>query len=68
MNKYVSLLLTAIFYLRTEHRLRIFEDRMIRRASGPKRDQIMGGWKKLHNEALYDSYSSHSSYSSELTD
>jgi hypothetical protein len=41
-----------------EHRLRIFENRMRRRIFGPKRDEIVGGWRKLHNEELHNLYSS----------
>jgi hypothetical protein len=41
-----------------EHRLRVFENRVPRRIFGPKRDEVMGGWMKLHNEELQDLYSS----------
>jgi hypothetical protein len=34
--------------LRKEHRLRVFENRVLRRF-GPKRDEVTGGWRKLHN-------------------
>jgi hypothetical protein len=44
--------------LREEHRLRVFEKRVLRRIFGPKRDEVTGEWKKLHNEALHDLYSS----------
>jgi hypothetical protein len=43
--------------LREEHRLRVFENRVLRRIFGPKRDEGMGGWRKLHNEELRDLYS-----------
>jgi hypothetical protein len=33
-----------------ERRLRVFENRELRRIFGPKRDEVTGGWKKLHNE------------------
>jgi sorting nexin-29 len=36
--------------LREEHRLRVFENRVLRRIFGPKRGEVMGGWRKLHNE------------------
>jgi hypothetical protein len=36
--------------LREEHRLRVFENRVLRRIFGPKRDEVTGGWRKLHNE------------------
>jgi hypothetical protein len=41
-----------------EHRLRLFENRLLRRIFGPKRDEVMGGWRKLHNEEHRDFYSS----------
>jgi hypothetical protein len=42
--------------LREEHRLRVFENRLLRRIFGTKRDEVMGGWRKLHNEELYKLY------------
>jgi hypothetical protein len=44
--------------LREEHRLRVFENRVLRRIFGPKRDEVTGGWRKLHSEELRDLYSS----------
>jgi hypothetical protein len=44
--------------LREEHRLRVFENRALRRIFGPKWDEVTGGWRKLHNEKLHDLYSS----------
>jgi hypothetical protein len=44
--------------LRVEYRLRVFENRMLRRIFQPKRDEIIGGWRKLHNEGLHNLYSS----------
>jgi hypothetical protein len=44
--------------LREVHRLRVFENRVLRRIFGPNRDEAMGGWRKLHNEELHDLYSS----------
>jgi hypothetical protein len=44
--------------LREEHRLRVFENKVLRRIFGPKRDIVMGGWRKLHNEELHNLYSS----------
>jgi hypothetical protein len=38
--------------------LRVFENRVLRRISGLKRDEVTGGWKKLHNEELHGLYSS----------
>jgi hypothetical protein len=43
--------------LREEHRLRVFENRVLRRIFGPKRDEATGGWRKLHNEDLHNLYS-----------
>jgi hypothetical protein len=44
--------------LREEHRLRVFENRVLRRIFGPRRDEVAGRWRKLHNEELSDLYSS----------
>jgi hypothetical protein len=44
--------------LREEHRLRVFENRVLRRIFGPKRDEVTDEWRKLHNEELHDLYSS----------
>jgi hypothetical protein len=44
--------------LREEHRLRAFENRVLRRICGPKRDEVTGEWRKLHNEKLHILYSS----------
>jgi hypothetical protein len=44
--------------LKEEHRLRVFENRVLRRIFGPKRDVVTGEWRKLHNEKLRDLYSS----------
>ena len=38
--------------LREERRLRVFENRVLRRVFGPKRDEETGEWRKLHNEKL----------------
>jgi hypothetical protein len=40
-----------------EHGSRVFENRMVRRISGPKRDEVTREWRKLHNEELTDLYS-----------
>jgi hypothetical protein len=40
------------------HKLRVFENRVLRRIFGPKRDGVTGGWRKLHNEELLNLYSS----------
>ena len=43
--------------LREERRLRVFENRVLRRVFGPKRDEVTGEWRKLHTEELSDLYS-----------
>jgi len=49
---------TWLFTLREEHRLRVFENRMLRRIFGPKRDEVTRERRKLHNEELNYLYSS----------
>jgi hypothetical protein len=36
----------------------VFKKRLLRRIFGPKRDEVIGGWRKLHNEELHNFYSS----------
>jgi hypothetical protein len=63
---YKTTILTVVLYgcetwsltLRDEHRLRVFENRMLRRIFGPKRDEVTGEWRKLHDEELRNLYSS----------
>jgi hypothetical protein len=63
---YKTIILLVISYgcetwsltLREEHSLRVFENRVLRRIFGPKRDEVTGGWRQLHNEELRDLYSS----------
>jgi hypothetical protein len=63
---YRSIILPVLLYgcetwslrLREEHRLRIFGNRVLRRIFGPKRDEVTGEWRRLHNEELNDLYSS----------
>jgi hypothetical protein len=43
--------------LREERRLRVFENRVLRGIFGPKRDEVTGEWRKLHNEELNYLYS-----------
>jgi hypothetical protein len=66
MRIYKTIILSVTLYgcetwsltLREEHRLRVFEKKVLRRIFGPKRDEVTGGWRKLHNEELRDLYSS----------
>ena len=62
---YRTIILSVVLYgceawsltLREERRLRVFENRVLRRVFGPKRDEVSGEWRKLHNEELSDLYS-----------
>jgi hypothetical protein len=59
---YNTIILPVVLYgcetwsltLREKHRLRVFEIRVLRRVFGPKRDEVTGEWRKLHNEDLRD--------------
>jgi hypothetical protein len=42
--------------LREEHGLRGFENRVLRRIFRPKRDEVIGGWRKVHNEEIHNLY------------
>jgi len=61
---YRTIILTVVLYgcetwsltLREERRLRVFENRVLRKVFGPKRDEVTGEWRKLHNEELNDLY------------
>jgi hypothetical protein len=44
--------------LRKEHRLRVFESSVLWKTFGPKRDEVPGEWRRLHNEELYHLYAS----------
>jgi hypothetical protein len=44
--------------IKGEHRLRVFENKVLRRIYGLKGDQVIGAWGKLHNEELHNLYSS----------
>jgi hypothetical protein len=48
--------------LREERRLRVFENRVLRRIFGPKRDEVRGAWRNLRNVELNDLYSSPHSF------
>jgi hypothetical protein len=43
--------------LREERRLKVFENSVLRRVFGPKKDEVTGEWRNLHNEELNDLYS-----------
>jgi hypothetical protein len=59
---YRTIILPVILYgsetwsliLREDHRLRMFENRMLKRIFGPKRDEVTGEWRKLHNGELHN--------------
>jgi hypothetical protein len=63
---YKTIILSVVLYgcetwsltLREKHRLRVFENRVLRGIFGPKMDKVTGGWRKLHNEELHNLYSS----------
>jgi hypothetical protein len=42
--------------LREEHRLRVFAKWVLRKVFGPKRDEVTGEWRRLHNKEIYDLY------------
>jgi hypothetical protein len=44
--------------LKEEHTLRVFENRVLRRIFGPKREEVAGDWRRLHNEELHNLYAS----------
>jgi hypothetical protein len=63
MRIYKTIILPVVLYgcgtwsltLREEHRLRVFENRVLRRIFGPKRDEVIGGWRKLHIDEFHNS-------------
>jgi hypothetical protein len=64
MRIYKTIILPVVLYgcetwpltIREEHKLMVFENRLLRRIFGLKRDEVTGGWRKLHNEELHDLY------------
>ena len=64
---YRTIILLVVLYgretwsltLREERRLRVFENKVLRRIFGPRADEVTGEWRKLLNEELNDLYSSH---------
>jgi hypothetical protein len=63
---YKTIILPAVLYgcetwsltLREQHRLRVFENRVLKRIFGPTRDEVTGEWRKLHNGELHNLCSS----------
>jgi hypothetical protein len=63
---YKTIILPVVLYgcgtwsltLREEHRLRVFENRVLRGIFGLKRDEVIGDWRKLHNEEFHNLYCS----------
>jgi hypothetical protein len=63
---YRTIILPVVLYgcktwsvtLREEHRLGVFENKALKKIFGPKRDEVTGEWRRLHNEELNDLYSS----------
>jgi hypothetical protein len=63
---YRTIILPVVLYgcetwsltLRVERRLRVFENKVLKRIFGPRRDEVTGEWGRLHNEELNDLYSS----------
>jgi hypothetical protein len=49
-----------MYYIAQEHRLRVFENKVLGRLFGTKRAEVTGDWRKLHNEELHNLYSSSS--------
>jgi hypothetical protein len=63
---YKTIILPVVLYgcgtlsptLSEEHRLKVFENRVLRKIFGPKRNEVIGGWRKLYNEELHNLYCS----------
>jgi hypothetical protein len=63
---YKNIILPVVLYgcdtwcliLREEHRPRVFENRVLKKIFGAKRDEVTGGWWRLHNDKLHNFYSS----------
>ena len=66
IKMYTTIILPAVFYgwkiwslkMREECRLRVFENRVLRRTFGSEKDEVTGEWWRLHNEKLHDLYCS----------
>jgi len=65
LNIYRTIILPVVLYgcetcsltLREERKLRVFENMVLRRIFGRRRDEVTGEWRRLHNEELNDVYS-----------
>jgi len=53
---YVGVKLGLSLTLTEEHKLRVFENRVLREVSGPRREELIEGWRKLHNVEFHDLY------------
>ena len=61
MKIYITVILSVVLYgcetwsltLREERKLRVFENMVLRRIFGPRRDEVTGEWRRLHNEELH---------------
>jgi hypothetical protein len=62
MKIYKTIIFLVVLYgfetwsltLREEHRCSVFVNRVLRRIFGPKREEVVGGWTRLHNEDLHN--------------
>jgi hypothetical protein len=50
--------MTCSLTVREEHRLRVSENRVLRRIFGPEREELVRNWRRLHNEELHNLYAS----------
>jgi hypothetical protein len=57
-NKLPYLIISVFLTLKYTETVTLFENRVLRRIFGPKRNEVTGGWRKLHNEELHNLYSS----------
>jgi hypothetical protein len=63
---YKTIILPVVLYgcktwpltLMEEHRLKVSENRVLQRIFGPRREEVVGGWRRLHSEELHNLYSS----------
>jgi hypothetical protein len=53
VTRKVSIKTSKCLVLSEEHKLRAFGNRVLRGIFGPKREEVVGGWRRLHNEALH---------------